>query len=212
RTPPPPPPFAHLHPAVMSTVCAPSTSVLEKGTVSKSRYFTGISPAVVFVASLSFLAFFTVVLGGLVIAAVQFIFFLALPLASAAAGGYLVAAPETTPLGTDPTVLLLLRTAGAIAIAYAGSAILVGRSRCSKVKAAHLALVAASLGVMASAFAMDEVSALAGDVSGRAARALGKMAAVAAVGSVMTSSGPCVAKAIRGGKPAEPGPSCFGDW
>ena len=217
-TPPPPPlpnpPFAHLYPAVMSgsTVCAPSTSVLEKGTVSESRYFVGISPAVVFVASLSFLAFSTVVLGGLVIASVQFVFFLALPLASAAAGAYLVVAPETTPLGSDPAVLLLLRTAGAIAIAYAGSAILVGRSRCSKVKTAHLALVAASLGVMASAFATDDASVLAVDVSGRAAGALGKIAVLAAVGAVITSSGPCVAKRIRGGKPAEPGPQCFGDW
>lgn len=190
------------------TSCAPSTSVLEKGTASKSRYFVGISPAVLFVASLSFFAFLTVVLGGLLIAAVQFVFFFALPLASAAAGAYLVAAPETTPLGTDPTVLLLLRAGGAVAIAYAGSAILLSRSRCSKVKAAHMVLVAASLGVMSSAFAMDGASELAGDVSGAAASALGKLAVLAIVGALMTSSGPCVAKAIRRGKPAEPGMSC----
>lgn len=73
-------------------------------------------------------------------------------------------------------------------------------------------LVAALLGVMASAFATDDASVLAGDVSGRAARALGKLAAAAAVGAVMTSSGPCVAKVIRGGKPVEPGPPCFGEW
>lgn len=193
-------------------VRAPSTSVLEKETVSESRYFVGISPAVVFVASLSFLAFSFVVLGGLVIAAVQFIFFLALPLASAAAGAYLVVAPETTLLGSDPAVLLLVRTTGAIGIAYAGSAILVGRSSCSKMKAAHLVLMAASLGVMASAFATADASVLAGDVSGKAAGALGRLAVVAAVGAVVTSSGPSVTKRIRGGKPAEPGPQCFGDW
>lgn len=169
----------------------------------------GISPAVVFVASLSVLAFLAVALGGAVVAATQALFFFVLPLASAAGGAFLVAAPERTPLGgEDPTVLLLLRLAGGVAVAYAGSAMLVGRSGCAKVRSAYLALVAASLGTLAAAFAMDDSSELqldaAGGVGDRAAVLLGRAAALATVSAVMAAAGPAFSRKIQGGKPAEP--------
>lgn len=188
------------------TGCSCPESVLEKvgGAPANSRYFVGISPAVIFVASLSVLAFLAVSLGAVVIAATQTFFFFVLPLASAAGGAFLVAAPETTPLGTDPTVLLLLRAAGAVAIAYAGSAMLVGRSGCGKIRCAHLSLVAASLGAMSAAFAMDESSALAGEVGDKAAVMLGRTAAAAVTGALMTAAGPAFRRKLQSGKPAGP--------
>lgn len=173
--------------------------------VDKSRYFVGISPAVVFVASLSALAFFAVALGAVVVSATQAFFFFVLPLASAAGGAFLVAAPEMTPLGgADPTVLLLLRLAGGVAVAFAGSAMLVGRCGCPKAKSAHLALVAASLGAMSMALAADDSSALADGAGDRAAALLGRAAATAAASAVMTAAGPTVSRKLQGGKPAAP--------
>ncbi|CAM9875495.1 unnamed protein product, partial [Hapterophycus canaliculatus] len=99
--------------------CACPESLVSKsvgGDPVKSRYFVGISPAVVFVATLSVLAFLAVALGACVVSVTQAVFFFVLPLASAAGGAFLVAAPEMTPFGTDPTVLLLLRAAGGVAL------------------------------------------------------------------------------------------------
>lgn len=173
---------------------------------AKSRYFVGISPAVVFVATLSVLAFLAVALAAVVVAATQTLFFFALPLASAAGGAFLVAAPERTPLGGgDPTVLLLLRLAGGVAVAYAGSAMLVGRSGCAKIRSAHLALVAASLATLCGALVMDDSSALAGEAcADSAAGWLGGGAVLAAASAVMAAAGPAFSKKIQGGKPAEP--------
>lgn len=171
---------------------------------TKSRYFVGISPAVVFVASLSVLAFLAVTLAACVVAATHVTFFFALPLASAAGGAFLVAAPEMTPFGADPAALVLLRAGGALAIAYAGSAMLVGKCCPAKVRSAHLALVAAALGTMAAALVADESSALAGDVGDKAAGALGRAAAAAAAGAVMSAAGPAFTSRIQSGKPAEP--------
>ncbi|CAM9317357.1 unnamed protein product [Scytosiphon promiscuus] len=81
---------------------------------------------------------------------------------------------------------------------------LVGRSRCGRVRSAHLALVSASLGAMAAAFAVDESSVLAGDVAEEAALVLGRAAAAAAAGAVMTAAGPAFTRKIQGGKPAGP--------
>lgn len=188
--------------------CECPESVLAKSDGSpptKSRYFVGISPAVVFVASLSVLAFLAVALAAVVVAAAQTLFFFALPLASAAGGAFLVAAPEGTPLGNDPTVLLLLRLAGGVAVAYAGSAMLVGRSGCSKIRSAHLALVAASLATLSAALVMDDSSALAGDACAESAAAwLGGGAVLATASAVMTAAGPAFSKKIQGGKPAGP--------
>lgn len=185
----------------------PESKLAAGADFEKSRYFVGISPAVVFVASLSALAFVAVAVGAVAVAALQALFFFALPLASAAAGAFLVAAPEMTPLGgDDPTVLLLLRLAGGVAVAFAGSAMLVGRCGCPKAKSAHLALVAASLGAMSAALAADDSSALAGaDGTGdRAAGLLARAAAAAAAGAVMTAAGPAVTKKLQAGKPAGP--------
>lgn len=187
--------------------CTCPESLLSKGGAVepvKSRYFVGISPAVVFVATLSVLAFLGVALGALVVAVTQAAFFFVLPLASAAGGAFLIAAPEMTPFGTDPTVLLLLRAVGGVALAYAGSAMLVGRSRCGKVRSAHLALVSASLAAVAAAFAVDDSSALAGEVGDRTAVLVGRAAAAAAAGAVMTAAGPAFSRKIQGGKPAGP--------
>lgn len=172
---------------------------------TKSRYFVGISPAVLFVATLSVLAFLAVALAAVVVAATQALFFFALPLASAAGGAFLVAAPERTPLGADPTVQLLLRLAGGVAIAYAGSAMLVGRSGCAKIRSAHLALVSASLATLSAALAVDDSSALAGDAGAeRAAGWLAGGAVLAAASAVITAAGPAFSRKIQGGKPAEP--------
>lgn len=182
--------------------------------VEKNRYFVGISPAVVFVAGLSALAFLSVAAGAAIVAATHAFFFFALPLAAAAGGAFLVAAPETTPLGGagagaggDPTVLLLLRLAGAVSVAFAGSAMLVGRCGCPRVRSAHLALVAASLGAMSAALAADDSSALAAAAGGDgdvAAALLGRAAVAAAAGAVMTSAGPAVTRKLQAGKPAAP--------
>lgn len=194
------------HKIMTSPTSACPGSLLEKvgAAPANSRYFVGISPAVVFVASLSVLAFLTVAVGAGVIAAIQTFFFFVLPLASAAGGAFLVAAPEATPLGTDPTILLLLRTAGAVAIAYAGSAMLVGRSGCGKIRCAHLTLVAASLGAMSAAFVMDDSSALAGEMGDKAAVLLGRTAAAAATGALMTAAGPAFKRKLQSGKPEKP--------
>lgn len=214
----PPPPFPPLpstaielpaQPQHQIMTCPPGCTCpesLSKGDAppSNSRYFVGISPAVLFVASLSMLVFSTIALGALVVAATHSFFFFVLPLAAAAGGAYLVAAPEATPLGNDPTVLLLLRVAGAVTIAYAGSAILVGRSRCGKIRLAHLALVAASLGAMSAAFVADDSSVLAGEMRDKAAVLLGKTAAAAATGALMTATGPAFRRKLQSGKPAGP--------
>eukprot|EP00903_Cladosiphon_okamuranus_P009143 g8736.t1 len=180
---------------------------------TKSRYFVGISPAVLFVATLSVLAFVGVALAAVVVAATQTLFFFALPLASAAGGAYLVAAPEGTPLGDDPTVLLLLRLAGGVAVAYAGSAMLVGRSGCAKIRSAHLALVSASLATLCAAFVADDSSTLAGEPCAEgAARWLGGGAVLAATSAVLAASGPAFSKKIQGGKPAEPSVLACSSW
>lgn len=195
------------------TTCPPACtrpeSVLEKDCPKTSRYFVGFSPAVIFVASLSFFAFLAVVLGGAIVAAIHISFFFVLPLAAAAGGAFLVAAPEMTPLGTDPAVRLLLRVVGAIAIAYAGGAMLAGRSGCSRARAAHLTLVAGALAAMTAAFAMDDGSALAGETSDKIASMLARATAVATAGVVMTAAGPRVTKKIECGKPGEPAAVCF---
>ncbi|CAM9177253.1 unnamed protein product, partial [Ectocarpus sp. 12 AP-2014] len=198
-----PPP--HIMACPTGKACSESLLDMDKCTSStKSRYFVGISPAVVFVASLSVLAFLAVSLAACVVAATHVTFFFALPLASAAGGAFLVAAPEMTPFGADPAALLLLRAGGALAIAYAGSAMLVGKCCPAKVRSAHLALVAAALGTMAAALVADESSALAGDVGDKAAGALGRAAAAAAAGAVMSAAGPAFTRRIQSGKPAEP--------
>lgn len=190
--------------------CTCPESLLAKSTPTKSRYFTGISPAVIFVASLSFLAFFTVVLGAVIVAAINTLLFFVLPLAAAAAGAYVVAAPETIPLGSDPALNLVLRAAGAVTIAYAGGAMIVGRSGCALVKSAHLMLVAGSLSAIVMAFALDDSSAFAEDgVSEKAAVALGSLAALAVTGAVMTAAGPAVSKRLQAGKPREPVMTCM---
>lgn len=190
--------------------CTCPESLLSNKSPEKSRYFTGISPAVLFVASLSLLGFLAVVLGAAVFAGIQLIFFFALPLAAAAGGAFLALAPEAVPLGPDPAVQLLLRALGAVAIAYAGGAMLVGRSRCAKARAAYLTLVAASLAAMTAAFTADKSSALAGEVSESAALVLGRMTVAAVVGAILTATGPRVTKKIQSGKPGEPGMLCYG--
>lgn len=177
----------------------------------KSRYFTGMSPAVIFVASLSAVAFLVVVLGASVVASIQAFFFFALPLASAAGGAFLIVSPESTPFGSDPAVALLVRAVGAIALAYAGGAMLVGRSACSKSRTMHLALVAAALGSLSVAFgSLDAGSALAEDVSSdKTAAVLGRMTLAAVVGAIFSASGPRVTKKLQSGKPGEPAILCF---
>ena len=175
----------------------------------KSRYFVGITTPVIFVAFLSFLAFVGVVLGGCLVAGLQVFFFLVLPLASAGAGAFLVAAPQMTLLGSDPTVTLLLRAAGGLSIAYAGGALLVSRSSCAKMRGLHLVIVASVLGAIAAAFAADEGSDLAGEVSPKAACVLGKMSLAAAATAAMTIFGPILKKKIESGKPSKPGMACF---
>eukprot|EP00752_Nemacystus_decipiens_P005209 g4728.t1 len=173
---------------------------------TKSRYFVGISPAVLFVATLSVLAFLAVTLAAFVVAAAQTVFFFALPLFSAAGGAFLIAAPERTPLGGgDPTVLLLLRLAGGVVVAYAGSAMLVGRSGCAKIRSAHLALVSASMATLSAALFADGSSALAGKAGAEAATWWLTVGAVSAAASaVMTAAGPAFSRKIQSGKPAEP--------
>ena len=173
-------------------------------TEDKSRYFVGLTTPVLFVAFLSVLAFIGVVLGASIIAGLHAFFFLVLPLVSTGVGAYLIAAPETTVFGSDPTVTLLLRAAGALSIAYAGGALLVGMSSCSKIRTMHLVVTAAVTGTIAAVFASDEGSVVAAEVSTKAAGILGLMSLAATASAAMTAYGPILKKKIESGKPSEP--------
>lgn len=170
----------------------------------KSRYFVGLTTPVLFVAFLSVSAFFGVVLGAFIIAGLQAFFFFVLPLASTGVGAYLIAAPETTVFGSDPTVTLLLRAVGALSIAYAGGALLVGRSSCSKMRTMHLVVVAAVTGTIAAVFASDDGSVVVAEVSSKVACVLGLTSLAATASAVMTAYGPTLKKTIESGKPSEP--------
>lgn len=190
--------------------CPESMAMKNDHSNKKSRYFTGMSPAVIFVASLSGFAFLSVVLAASVVASIQAFFFFGLPLASAAGGAFLIVSPETTVLGSDPAVALLVRAVGAIALAYAGGAMLVGRSGCPKSKSMHLTLVAAALGSLTVAFSsVDTGSALAEEMSSeKAAVFLGRMTVAAVTGAIFSAAGPRVKKKLQSGKPGEPAVLC----
>lgn len=192
--------------------CSTSASPCKTGCAGeeKSRYFTGMSGSVIFVASLSAAAFASVVAGGLFVAALQAFFFVVLPLASAAGGAFLIATPDVTPLGgEDPTVLLLVRVGGALALAYAGGAMLVGASGCAKTRSVHLGLMTAVLGTLTAAVAgAGDVEGLSSEMRETASAAFGRMALAAAAGSVMSAAAPSVTKKIRAGKPGSPMITC----
>lgn len=196
------------------TQCCPMTATSRKGgnVLSKnSRYMPGMSPAVVFVATLSSVAFVGVVLVAAVVAAIQAFFFLVLPLAAAGVGAFLIASPQVSPLASSPsneTVLLLVRALGALALAYSGGAMLVGASGRSQARCMHLKLMTAVLGALTFAVSQADEAALSAELRAEAGFYLVRMTFAALVGSAIAAAGPLVTQKIQAGKSGSPGMLC----
>lgn len=165
----------------------------------------GLTPAVAFVAALSSVVFVGVVIAAAFVAAVQAFFFFLLPLAATACGAFLMASPDLNPIGSsNPIVLLLLRILGALALAYAGGAMLVGASGCPKSRCMHLKLMTAVLGALTLVVWAAGDAELPADFRASAGFYLPRMTAAALAGAIMTAAGPSVTKKIQGGKPGSP--------
>lgn len=165
----------------------------------------GLTPAVLFVAALSSLAFVGVVVAAAVVAAVQAFFFFILPLAAAGGGAFLMVSPDMTPLSSaTPTVLLLVRVLGGLALAYAGGAMLVGASGCPKSRCMHLKLMTAVLGSLTLAMSAADDAEVPGEFRAAAGYYLVRMTGAALIGAFITAVGPGVTKKIQAGKPGSP--------
>lgn len=169
----------------------------------KNRYFTGMSSPVMFVAFMSAAVCVVIVSGAFVVAAIQGFFFVALPLGAAAAGAFLMASPKTNPFGEEPCAQLLVPAVGALMIAYAGGAMLVGASGCPRARSVHLGLMTAVFTSLAMACAGAE-GVLSSQLLDSACMAFAKMALGAAVGAVSSAVAPAVTRRIRAGKPGSP--------